>query len=76
MNARGGELIRTLALLEKLAAAQPSGSPEATMIESAAKALIFVHDAEVAESYAQFLREFSRELKPDELVEVQRRIVP
>ncbi|MBA3937764.1 MAG: hypothetical protein H0X38_09895 [Planctomycetes bacterium] len=69
-------MTRTLALLEKLAAAQPSGSPEVAMIASAAKALILVHDAEVAEKYAQFLRDFHRDLTPDELAEVQRRLAP
>ncbi len=46
------------------------------MIASAAKALILVHDAEVAEKYAQFLRDFHRDLTPDELAEVQRRLAP
>ena len=73
MTAQFDEMRKTLALLEELARSYPPSSDEATMIESAAKAVVYVNGEAVREQWHLFLENFSRDLTPEELEEVRRK---
>lgn len=73
MAAQSDALEETLALLEKLAGTYPPGSPEAGMIEFAAKAVIYVNGEAARGHSAQFLHNSTMDLTPEALEDDRRK---